>query len=82
MDLDLTDSLPVGADRITISDDDISGSITVASLGLEAKDTTSYHETVVRVDGSPVIRIEGLRMRAMGEISSGQRPNLIDRDEL
>ena len=82
MDLDLTDSLPVGADRITISDDDISGSITVASLRLEAKDTTSYHETVVRVDGSPVIRIEGLRMRAMGEISSGQRPNLIDRDEL
>ena len=81
MDIDGVDSLPVGARRIILPEGELSGSISVLSVRTgSASESSTMHESVIRFDGSPVIKIEGLRMKSMASLSINERPGLIETD--
>ena len=36
------------------------------------------HESVIRLDGSPIMRIDGLKMKKLRDLSDDQRPGLAE----
>ena len=79
MDIDGADSLPVGARRIVLSDEIPGGSITVLSVRTgSSSDSSTLHDSVIRLDGTPVLKIDGLRMKSMAFLDASERPGLID----
>jgi len=79
MDIDGADSLPVGARRIILSDEIPGGSITVLSVRTgSSSDSSTLHDSVIRLDGTPVLKIDGLRMKSMAFLDVSERPGLID----
>ena len=81
MDTDGVDSLPIGARKIVLSDDILSGSITVLSVRTGASsDSSILHDSVVRIDGTPVLGIVGLRMKSMSSLDVSDRPGLVNEE--
>ena len=81
MDTDGADSLPIGARKIVLSDDILSGSITVLSVRTGASsDSSILHDSVIRIDGAPVLKIVGLRMKSMSSLDVGDRPGLVNEE--
>ena len=79
MDIDGVDSLPVGARRIVLSDEISGGSLTVLSVRTgSSSDSSTLHNSVIRLDGAPVLKIDGLRMKSMAFLDASERPGLID----
>ena len=79
MDIDGVDSLPVGARRIVLSDEISDGSLTVLSVRIgSSPDSSTLHDSVIRLDGTPVLKIDGLMMKSMATLDASERPGLID----
>ena len=79
MDTDGADSLPVGARRIVLLDEIPDGSITVLSVRTgSSSDSSTLHDSVIRLDGAPVLKIDGLMMKPMAFLDVGERPGLLD----
>jgi hypothetical protein len=79
MDTDGADSLPVGARRIVLSGEIPDGSITVLSVRTgSSSDSSTLHDSVIRLDGAPVLKIDGLMMKPMAFLDVGERPGLLD----
>ena len=80
MDIDAAETLPVGAKRILLPAGVPQGSFTVASVRSGGgPDGTFLHESVVRLNGSPVMRIEGLEMKQLRALEEGNRPGLSEK---
>jgi 3-oxoacyl-(acyl-carrier-protein) synthase/acyl carrier protein/NAD(P)-dependent dehydrogenase (short-subunit alcohol dehydrogenase family) len=79
MDIDGTDSLPVGARRIVLPGEISDGSITVLSVRTgSSPDSSTLHDSVIRLDGTPVLKIDDLMMKSMTTLDASERPGLID----
>ena len=79
MDLDSAESLPVGAKRILIAGEIPEGSLTVTSVRKGSETNGTFvHESVIRLDGSPIMRIDGLKMKKLRDLSDDQRPGLAE----
>ena len=79
MDLDSAESLPVGAKRILIAGEIPEGSLTVTSVRKGSETNGTFvHESVIRLDGSPIMRIDGLKMKKLRDLNDDQRPGLAE----